>query len=312
MGNWATLLLVVYCAALVIASLLGGLLPGKLRMTHTRIQLVMSFVSGLMLGVGIYHLLPHSIVALGGPGAVDTAVWWLMIGLITMLLLLRMFHFHQHDFSSAEQDHHHHGHHLPQDCPATPDKHVDPVPASVAHPLSWIGVTLGLSLHTVIDGLALGAAVSVEALSGNNSGGVSWFGFGIFLAILLHKPLDSMSIVTLMENGGWSRTARNITNLLFAIMCPLGALLFFLGIQNATTVHSYFLGVVLAFAAGAFICIALSDLLPEVHFHSHDRGKLSLVFVLGLAFAYGMGQLEPSAAHSGYGEQQQQLVPQTP
>ena len=53
----------------------------------------------------------------------------------------------------------------------------------------------------------------------------------------------------------------------------------------------------LAFSAGAFICIALSDLLPEVHFHSHDRGKLTLAFLLGIALAYGMGVVEPAGIH---------------
>jgi zinc and cadmium transporter len=58
-------------------------------------------------------------------------------------------------------------------------------------------------------------------------------------------------------------------------------------------------GAALAFSAGAFICIALSDLLPEVHFHSHDRGKLTLAFLLGIALAYGIGSLEPMNFHGG-------------
>ena len=93
-------LLILYCLAIAACSFGGGLLPQRVTMTHTRTQLVMSLVSGLMLGVAFYHLLPHSIVLSGAP---DSAVWWLMIGLIFMLLLLRMFHFHQHDFSGDEE-----------------------------------------------------------------------------------------------------------------------------------------------------------------------------------------------------------------
>ena len=55
----------------------------------------------------------------------------------------------------------------------------------------------------------------------------------------------------------------------------------------------------LAFSAGAFICIALSDLLPEVHFHSHDRGKLTIAFLLGIVIAYGIGAVEPASLHHG-------------
>jgi len=49
---------------------------------------------------------------------------------------------------------------------------------------------------------------------------------------------------------------------------------------------------VLAFAAGAFICIALGDLLPEVQFHSHDRLRLTALFLLGVGLAAGIGWLE--------------------
>ena len=48
----------------------------------------------------------------------------------------------------------------------------------------------------------------------------------------------------------------------------------------------------LAFAARAFICIALCDLLPEVQFHSHDRLRLTLVFSLGVAISFALGWLE--------------------
>jgi zinc and cadmium transporter len=281
MTTTPTLLLILYCVAISGFSLLGGLLPGVLKMTHTRMQLAMSLVSGLMLGVAFYHLLPHSVVAIGGDHATDNAVWWLMVGLITMLLLLRLFHFHQHDFSHEEghhheHDHEHHGH-----------DHDHP-----AHGLSWVGVAFGLSLHTLIDGVALGAVMrggSVEA---------GLLGVGVFLAILLHKPLDAMSIVTIMQAGGWSRGARATTNALFALMCPLGALLFYFGVDALVVEQAHVVGVALAFSAGAFICIALSDLLPEVHFHSHDRTKLTLAFLAGIALAYAIGAVEPASLHT--------------
>jgi zinc and cadmium transporter len=274
-----TLLLVAYCLAIALFSLVGGLLPNWVRMTHTRTQIIMSFVSGLMLGVAFYHLLPHSIALVGGPLAADISVWWLMVGLIVMLLLLRMFHFHQHDFSSEEDIHHDHHH-----------SHGEPA----AHPMSWLGIALGLALHTIIDGIALGAVIQGEASGGEVAG---LLGVGVFLAILLHKPLDAMSITTIMEAGGWSRTARATTNAIFAFMCPIGALLFFFGVGYLEGSRDYVVGAALAFSAGAFICIALSDLLPEVHFHSHDKTKLTLAFILGITLAYGIGSIEPTDAH---------------
>ena len=278
-----TVLLVLYCIAIAGFSLVGGLLPNWVKMTHTRTQLAMSLVSGLMLGVAFYHLLPHSIALLGGAGATDTSVRWLMVGLITMFLLLRIFHFHQHDFSHEEEhlhDHslgHSHGH-----GPTTP-----------VNSMSWVGIALGLGVHTLIDGIALGAVMQGEITQGAT--GIA--GVGVFLAIFLHKPLDAMSITTIMAAGGWSRSTRATYNLLFALMCPLGALLFFFGVDFLGDGRDYLVAAALAFSAGAFICIALSDLLPEVHFHSHDRIVLTLAFLLGIGVAYAIGALEPGNLH---------------
>ena len=58
-------------------------------------------------------------------------------------------------------------------------------------------------------------------------------------------------------------------------MCPLGAAAFFFGLQQFGSSHDVILAAALAFSAGVFLCISLSDLLPEVQFHSHDRLKLS-------------------------------------
>lgn len=278
-----TLLLIIYCLAIAGFSLLGGMLPSLVRMTHTRTQLAMSLVSGLMLGVAFYHLVPHSVALADSSGGVDTTVWWLMIGLIVMLLLLRVFHFHQHDFSGEEGESHEHVHHAGH---SHAGEQANPV-----HGLSWVGLAVGLAVHTLIDGIALGAVMH----AGSHGGGV--IGIGVFLAILLHKPLDAMSIITLMQAGGWSKGARATANLVFALMCPLGALMFFFGVDVVADGRDHLVAVALAFSAGAFICIALSDLLPEVHFHSHDRGKLTLAFLLGIGLAYAIGGVEPAGIH---------------
>jgi len=296
--------LLLYCLAIALLSLAGGLLPNWVRMTHTRTQLVMSFVSGLMLGVAFYHLLPHSIALQPREYGADASVWWLMIGLIVMLLLLRMFHFHQHDFSEEEHEHHDHGsehtHGLESASGGEHQHghvlahggHSGPQALPAAHRLSWVGLALGLGVHTLIDGVALGAVMQGEV--GRSAG---LLGVGVFLAILLHKPLDAMSITTIMEAGGWSRRSRSLANLGFALLCPLGALLFFFGVDLLGDARHHAVAGALAFSAGAFICIALSDLLPEVHFHSHDRGKLTLAFLAGIILAYAIGGLEPAGVH---------------
>src|SRR5690606_35744488 len=89
------------------------------------------------------------------------------------------------------------------------------------HPLSWIGLAIGLSLHTLIDGMALAASVAVEA---SHATAGSLVGIGTFLAVFLHKPLDSLSITSVMAAGGVSPIRKHLVNLAFALICPIGFL----------------------------------------------------------------------------------------
>src|SRR5437764_12011719 len=88
------ILLGVYCLVVTAASLAGGVLPTLVKPTHRQMQLVMSFVGGLMLGVAVLHLLPHALTEL--PSA-DQAAGWTLAGLLTMFLLIRVFHVHAHE-----------------------------------------------------------------------------------------------------------------------------------------------------------------------------------------------------------------------
>ncbi len=278
-------ILLVYCLLVIIASIAGGSLPSWVRLTHGRMQVIISFVAGLMLGVGLWHMLPHSVMELG---SLDRAVWWMMIGLLVMFFLIRLFHFHQHDFDPegepSDHDHHHHDH--------------GPAPAEVLRSggsISWIGIALGLSLHTVIDGIAMAAAVYADAGHGESF----LLGLGTFLAVVLHKPLDALSITSLMAVGGWSHRARTIVNVSFSLVCPLGALGFMLSVGSFTGSEQHVLvGCALAFSAGVFLCISLTDLLPELQFHSHDRIKLSVSLLLGVALAGAIGLVEGEHLHN--------------
>ena len=268
--NATSFWLMGYVAAIVGASLFGGWLPSAVRMTHSGTQLAMSLVAGLILGVALYHLVPHSLAWLSGAGGVEAVVWWTMLGMVFMVLLLRVLPFHQHDFSS--------------------DAHGGGV-----HSLSWVGIALGMGLHSLVEGVALG--VSVQA--GAAFGGVGLVGGGVFLAIFLHKPLDALSIASVMRSASLDGRTRRLVNFGFALVCPAAALLTFHGLGLLGTGQEAVLGRALAFSAGAFLCISLSDLLPEIHFHSHDRGKFALAFLMGIGLAYAMHLVESEALHGG-------------
>lgn len=280
-------LLLIYCALIVIVSLTGGWLPSVMRLSHLRMQLLLSLVGGMMIGVSTLHLLPHAAEHIEDMRWLSASV---LAGVMSMLFLLRFGHVHHHDAPAEAPD----SDSLPHDHDHDHDSgHAHDAPKR--HRLSWVGLFIGLALHTVFDGVALGASVLAEADHGDGKTLVL-FGLGTFLAVVLHKPLDALSITSVMSAGGWSAGGRMIVNCGFAVACPLGALVFWSG-TSALESASQITGCALGFSAGAFLCIALTDLVPEALTHSHDRLKLSLALLLGTALAIGIEML-PGHSHS--------------
>ena len=302
-------LLAYYCALILVASIIGGMIPVWFQLTHRWMQFAVSFVAGVMLGVAVLDMLPHAIAealtaagsaAAGLPDAAPDApanamdaivrtMIALLAGMLAMFFIERFFSFHHHDVP----DEHEHGS-LAVDHHAQDHVHGHVAPR---HDLSWSGAALGLVLHSILNGVALAAAVA------HGGDGSRLAGLGTFLVIFLHKPFDAMTIGMLMARGDQTLGWRHTVNALFSLAIPLGALLFYFGIMTdgsqSSTARELWIAYALAFSAGAFLCISLSDLLPELQFHQHDRIKLSLALLLGLALAWLAGQLE-AAAHAAH------------
>lgn len=262
-------LLTGYCLLAFIAALAGGALPTLFRLTHTRLQVAVSFVAGLMLGLSLLGLLPHAIGALH---SVPRGTACLLAGFLVLFFLQRFLPFHHHD--------------VPEGQPASAGGHAPTLAEQSAQHLTWVSVALGLSLHSVLDGLAIAAAVAAGAQGSGEA-----LGLATALAVILHKPFAALAITTLMAASRAARSTQHRVNLAFALVTPLGALLFYAGAGSWARMHPAWLGGVLAFCAGTFLCIACLGLLPELQFHTHDRVKLSLALLLGVATAIFMVNL---------------------
>lgn len=307
-----SVLLAYYCALILVASIVGGMIPVWFQLTHRWMQFAVSFVSGVMLGIAVLHMLPHAMIdaanaagtlaaagaansstasAVANPSIIgDTARWItlsLLAGMLVMFFIERFFSYHHHDVPAPEDSHacshpahghddehsHHHADH------------------AEGHDLSWSGAAAGLALHSVLNGVALAAAVQ------HGSHGAWLAGFGTFLVIALHKPFDAMTISMLMGRGGWNQVWRQTINGLFALAIPIGVLIFYFGLMTESTgpdtaLRQWYIACALSFSAGTFLCISLSDLLPELQFHRHDRLKLSAALILGLAVAHFAARME--------------------
>ncbi len=302
-----TVTLAVFCAAIVAASLLGGAVPLVVRLTHRRLQFGLSFVSGVMLGVALFHMLPHALMArmessaggdAHGHGMFDPLMLAVAAGFVGMFFLERFAHFHQHEVPEPPCDDPGHG--APGHEHAHGAGHGHGCSHGAGHGggvgrLTWAGAAVGMGLHSLLEGVALAASVSAFAAE---DGSAALAGLGTFLVILLHKPFDAMTISTLFTAGGGGRGRALAVNAAFALLVPVGVWLFRAGATAAGGVETA-VPLALAFSAGTFLCIAAADILPEVQFHRHDRVGLSVALVLGVALALAIGRLE-AASHAGH------------
>jgi zinc and cadmium transporter len=260
-----------YCAVVVAASLLGGVLPLASVLTHTRLQVYLSFAAGVMLGAAFFHMMPEAVES----GSAAT-LRWTAGGLLALFFLERFFTYHHHEApeSDVPQASRLPPHHAPQ---RRPD-------------MQWGAAAFGLAVHSLVGGVALASAVASDVAGHGRPGPASW---GVFLATIVHKPADALTIVTLMLRAGASRGWAHLVNLGFSLMIPLGVLLLGLGMRWFDPEGTATLAAdALAFSAGTFLCIALSDLLPELHFHAHDRVKLSLALLAGFGLMAASGAWE--------------------
>jgi zinc and cadmium transporter len=276
------LTLAMQLAVVAGAAYAGGSSLSFLSMGHRRMQVLLSLTGGVLLGVGLLHLLPHAFLQLDRQ--IDTTMIWVLAGFFLMFLLERAFHGHSHHTADGGEGGHDCGH-----------DHGHTHVVSAGGRWAWCGAFAGLALHSLADGAALAASVRADA-----DHGAGWLaGFATFLAVLLHKPFDAAIIGTLMLNAGVSSRGRSIANGLYALVVPLGAVAFLASLRVFGGHQETIIGVAMALAAGAFLCIAAADLLPEVQFHSHDRVLLTMSLALGLAIAWGITVMERSShAHT--------------
>jgi zinc and cadmium transporter len=265
--------LVVYSVAILAFSLMGGWLPFRGNVPHSRLQMYLSLSAGVMLGAAFFHVMPEAMEYSG-----SLFGWWMALGAVGLFCIERFLAPHTHETDSKLQ--HEHAHE-----PGCEHDHAHRAAPPVA---GWCAV-LGLTIHTFMNGVGLAGEVQADSAAGL----VALPGLAIFLAIALHKPADALAISTILTRKGATGRSVALTQLGFALMVPVGAVAFELtrgsiskDLQNQVT------GAALAFSAGTFLFIALSDLLPEVQFHRHDRIPLAAALILGVALMGGIALLE--------------------
>jgi zinc and cadmium transporter len=128
-------------------------------------------------------------------------------------------------------------------------------------------VIVGDAFHTFVDGAVIAAAVLTSIPLGITTA----------LAVATHEIPQEVGDVAILLRAGFSRSRAFTLNLLSGIGGILGAV----GMLAASTTMPNALPYVLAFAAGNFLYVAMSDLIPDLHRGGVEGGPIRQLLLIG-------------------------------
>lgn len=134
------------------------------------------------------------------------------------------------------------------------------------HKISLVAF-VGLLFHSFVDGIAIGSGFEVS-LS---------FGLIVTIAVLLHEFPEGLTTSSLLLATKYGKTKIFLLMFLVAIATPIGA---FITVYFFNNIGDLFISLALGLAAGTFIYIGSTDLLPFIH---KERSiKTFSVFLVGV------------------------------
>ena len=159
------------------------------------------------------------------------------------------------------------------------------LPSTKDHPHTFAYMNLvGDAVHNLIDGLIIAASYLASIP----------VGIATTIAVLFHEIPQEMGDFGVLIHGGFKTRKALLVNFLTALTAVLGVIIALLISGLFENIEAW----LLAFAAGGFIYIALSDLVPELHNKnvcdrfSRDAIYQLVFFILGIMVMYSLVFLE--------------------
>jgi len=215
-------------ASAFISALLGGFVALR---AVTQVGLLIAFGAGIRIGAAYFDLIPEGIEHLDG--SIDLAMIFTALGFLAFYAIEKLTTLHVGHETATELEHGESSH-----------RHV-----------GFIG-SIGMSLHSFLDGVALAAGLAV-------GGGL---GLVIAFVVVVHRFSDGIGIVSL----------------LLATRTPIGEIYRWVGLVALAPVFGVIVGLLLpvpdevlggmlAVFAGFFLYIGAAELLPEAHRSDRSR-----------------------------------------
>jgi zinc transporter 1/2/3 len=244
------MLKLIFAGVVFLTGLAGGMAALRLgRSTGSRrwFSLGSALAGGVFLGAGLIHLLPDAAQGFGSYfKGLDYPLAFAMcaMGFLALLLLEKVLFAGKHDEPGAE--------------------------AAAAGPMAFL-LTIVLSFHSLLAGLALGVESS---LTGS---------LAIFLAIVAHKGSAGFALGVDLERARVVTNRRWMALIMFSLSTPIGIMAgtgldFLASGPSGRLVEAVFDSL----AAGTFLYIAVLDIIQEEFFKPTDRWPKFLLLVMGL------------------------------
>ena len=237
--------LLAYGAIVVVVTLIAGLIPLRRRWRDQNLGMLTSFAGGILLGAAFLHMIPEA--AANAPSSAGIAA---LVGLLFMFFLERTVavHFCEHNHDRCD--------------------HFQVVGFSFY---------IGLTLHSVIDGIVLGSGALLPTL-----------GPIVFVAIIAHKLPAVFSMSSILMAGGFHEKRIKVLVGILSLATPVGAFAayFALGGLDPGVWHT-----AVALSAGTFLYVAISDLLPHAQWEGKAAIRNAAALFIGLLLMYVVGSL---------------------
>jgi ZIP family zinc transporter len=248
-------MIILIALATFVATLIGGLFALRFK---DKLHLILGFSAGAVVAVAFFDLMPEALT-LGSPyyGAA-TMTSLVALGFLVYLVLDRLIFLHVHTHDEG------HEHELTK----PEEKHVH---------RGTLGAS-SLSIHSFLDGVAIGLAFQVSPAVGAI----------VAVAVLTHDFSDGINTVNLVLKNqsdspeeGQRRSKRALRWLAIDAIAPV------LGVASTLlfTLPESALAVILAIFSGFFLYIGATDLIPESH-HGHPKFLTTLMTLLGAGVLY--------------------------
>ncbi|GAA6024430.1 hypothetical protein JCM11491_001732 [Sporobolomyces phaffii] len=289
---------------MLVSTVLASFAPLYLDLSPRRVALVSTYSTGILVGAALSIIVPEGVAAVfrsldrdrastsDHDDATASAIGASLVAGFILMFIIDSWHSHQGPPPPPLRRHpplRHMPSHLSELEPLSPPRTSDqdsldpdwtPLPIhddcddddmSSSASSSARSTLIGLLLHSLADGISLGASsVSSSPSSGHehehghgHDAGSSLSGV-VFLAIMLHKAPTAFALSNLLRTANASRTFLHRALVLFALAAPVGAISTYVALSLVGGSHGgdggrnleWYTGIALVFSGGTFLFVA--------------------------------------------------------